>query len=185
MSLISIVAREDFISVVTDIGNHQMMEDHVSIKVIIPDTAFIAFSGDEEYTIMAEAAAETLVKQGFCLKEIAETIQSSFNNGMFSFQDSERTFEAVLAGYSPFGEAQYHVISNTKPMESYYPGQGESLYYANGIEPMLVLERTLKMHGMVTISQAQAAQIHLLHEASKFIPNVNRQASTFVLKKAN
>ncbi|MEH7885267.1 hypothetical protein V7654_13215 [Bacillus sp. JJ1609] len=185
MSLISIVAREDFISIVTDVGNHQRMGDSISIKEIIPDTAFIAFSGDEEYANMAAAAAETLVKQGFNLKEIAESIQSSFNNGSFTFHERERTFEAVLAGYSQFGEAQYHVISNTKPMESYYPGQGESLYYANGHESMLFLERSLMMHGMGTISQAQAAQTYFLHEASEYIPNVNKQASTFVLKKVN
>lgn len=185
MSLISIVAREDFISVVTDIQDHQMMGDGVRIKEIIPDTAFIVFSGDEEYANMAEDAAYMLVKQGFCLKEIAESIQSSFLQERFSTQESGRAFEAVIAGYSLFGEAQYHVISNIKPMESFYPGHGESLYYANGHEPMLVLERTLKMHGMGTLSQAQAAQIHLLHEAAKFIPNVSKGASTFALKKAN
>ncbi|MEH7442127.1 hypothetical protein V7201_07270 [Bacillus sp. JJ1122] len=185
MGLISIVAREDFISIVTDIGNHQLMGDSVSIKEIIPDTAFIAFTGDEEYADMAAAAADTLVKQGFTLIEIAESIQSSFNNGSFTFQECERTIEAVLAGYSQFGEAQYHIISNTKPMESYYPGQGESLYYANGHEPMLFLERSLMMHGMGTISQAKAAQTYFLHEASEYIPNVNKQASTFLLKKAN
>lgn len=185
MSLISIVAREDFISVVTDIGDHQMMGVSDRIKEIIPNTAFIVSAGDEEYTNMAEDAADMLVKQGFCLKEIAESIQSSFIQERFSFQESGRGFEAVIAGYSLFGEAQYHVISNTKPMESYYPGHGESLFYVNGLEPMLVLERTLKMHGMGTLSQAQAAQIHLLHEAAKFIPNVNREASTFALKKVN
>jgi hypothetical protein len=185
MSLISIVAREDFISVVTDIGNHKFMEENVRLKELIPDTAFIAFSGDEEYATMAAAAAATLVKQGFSLREIAESIQSAFNNERFTYEVSGLVFEAVLAGYSLYGEAQYHVISNFKPLESYYPGEGESLYYANGLEPMLVLEKSLKMHGMGTISQAQAAQFHLLHEAAKSIPNVNNQASTYVLKKAN
>jgi hypothetical protein len=185
VSLISIVAREDFISVVADIGNQQMIEDHVRIIEIIPGTAFIAFCGDGEYSSMAASAADTLVKQGFCLKEIAESIQSSFNNGKFSYDVSGRNIEAVLAGYSQYGEAQYHVISNAKPLESFYPGEGESLYYANGLEPMLVLERSLKLHGMGTVSQAQAAQIHLLKEVAKIYPNINKQASTFVLKRAN
>lgn len=184
MSLISIVAREDFISVVADLGNQQM-ENRVRIKEVIPETAFIAFSGDEEYSSMAAVAAETLVKQGFCLKEIAESIQSSFNSGQFSYEASGRTFEAILAGYSQQGEAQYHVISNAKRLESYYPCAGESLYYANGFEPMIVLERSLKMHGMGTVSQALAAQIHLVKEAAEVFPDINKEASTFVLKRAN
>ncbi|RSD24457.1 hypothetical protein [Mesobacillus subterraneus] len=185
MSLVSIVAREDFISVVTDFGNQQMMGDYVRFKEIIPDTAFIAFAGDEEYACMAMTAADTLVKQGFTLKEIAESIQSSIINKGFNFYESGRGFEAVIAGYSLEGEAQYHIVSNSKPLESYYPGTGESLYYANGAEPMLVLERSLKMHGMGTVDQAQAAQIHLLKEAAKFIPNINTQPTTHVLKKAH
>ena len=182
MGLLSIVAREDFISLVTDFGIHQMIDD-LRFKELIPDTAFIAFAGDEEYTMMAASAAETLIKQGFTLKELAESIQSSLNNPMLTMEG--RPFEAVVAGYSQNGEAQYHVISNTKPLESYYPRTGESLYYANGHESMLVLEKSLKMYGMGTVDQAQAAQIHLLHEAAKFIPNVNTQAESYILKKAN
>jgi hypothetical protein len=182
MGLVSIVAREDFISLVTDFGTHQVIDD-IRFKELIPDTAFIAFSGDEEFAIMAASAAETLIKQGFSFKELAESIQSSINDPMF-LKDG-RTFEAVVAGYSQNGEAQYHVISNTKPLESYYPRTGESLYYVNNHESMLVLERSLKMFGMGTVNQAQAAQIHLLQEASKFIPNVNTKAASYVLKKAN
>ncbi|WP_079509093.1 hypothetical protein [Mesobacillus jeotgali] len=182
MGLVSIVAREDFISLVTDLGNHQIADDS-NFKVLIPDTAFIAFSGDEEFSLMAANAAETLVKQGFSLKELAETIQSSINDPMFTVFG--RSIEAVVAGYSQKGEAQYHVVSNSKPLESYYPRPGESLYYVNGIEPMLVLEKSLKMYGMGTVGQAQAAQIHLLKEASKIIPNIHTTASSFVLKRAN
>ena len=182
MGLVSIVAREDFISLVTDLGIYQVIND-MRFKVLIPDTAFIAFSGDEEYIMMAANAAETLIKQGFSLKELAESIQSSINNP--TLLKNGRSFEAVVAGYSQKGEAQYHIISNTKPLESFYPGAGESLYYVNGREPMLVLERSLKMFGMGTVNQAQAAQFHLLHEAAKFIPNVNTQAESYILKKAN
>lgn len=180
--LVSIVAREDFISLVTDLGIHQMIDD-IRFKELIPDTAFIAFLGDEEYAMLAASAAESLVKQGCSLKELAESIQSSINNHMLVMD--ERDFEAVVAGYSQNGEAQYHIISSTKPLESYYPRAGESLYYVNGHESMLVLEKSLKMYGMWTVDQAQAAQIHLIHEAAKFIPNVNTQAESYILKKAN
>lgn len=182
MGLVSIVAREDFISLVTDLGIQQMTDD-IHFKELIPDTAFIAFSGDEEYAVMAADAAETLIKQGFSLRELAESIQSSINNPLLPAEG--RPFEAVVAGYSQKGKAQYHIISNIKPLESYYPGTGESLYYVNGYEPMLVLERSLKMYGMGTVDQAQAAQIHLLHEASKFIPNVHTNPSSYILKRAN
>jgi hypothetical protein len=185
MSLISLVAREDFISVVTDIEYTQMVEESVKFKEIIPDTALIAFSGDDEFAKMTAVAADTLVKQGFCLKEIAELIQTSFSSGIFTYQQSGRAFEAVLAGYSQSGEAQYHIISNSKSLESYYPHQGESLYYANGLDRMIVLERSLKMHGMGTLSQAQTAQLQMLHEAAKSIPNISSHASTHVLKRAN
>ena len=182
MGLVSIVARENFISLVTDLGIHQMI-DGMRFKELIPDTAIIAFSGDDEYTLMAASAAETLIKQGLSLKELAESIQTSISNPMI-LRDGQ-SFEAVVAGYSQNGEAQYHIISNTKPLESYYPRAGESLYYVNGHEPMLVLERSLKMYGMGTVDQAQAAQFHLLHEAAKFIPNVNTHAESYILKKAN
>ncbi|WLR57073.1 hypothetical protein LC048_09505 [Mesobacillus subterraneus] len=182
MGLVSIVAREDFISLVTDLGIHQMIEN-IRFKEIIPDTAFIAISGDDEYAMMTASAAETLIKQGFSLKEMAESIQSSINNPILML--NERPFEAVVAGYSQNGEAQYHVISNTKPLESYYPRPGESLYYVNGHESMLVLEKSLKMHGMGTVDQARAAQIHLFREAAKTIPNVNTHAESYILKKVN
>jgi hypothetical protein len=182
MGLVSIVAREDFISFVTDLGNHQIIDD-IKYKELIPETALIAYAGDEDYAMMAASAAETLVKQGFSLKELAETIQSSITNPE-QMMDG-RNFEAVVAGYSQNGEAQYHVISNTKSLESYYPRTGESLYYVNGHESMLLLEKSLKMFGMGTVDQAQAAQINLIQEAAKFIPNVNTQAASYVLKKAN
>ena len=182
MGLVSIVAREDFISLVTDLEIHQMMDD-IRFKELIPDTAFIAFSGDEEYTMMAASAADTLIKQGFSLRELAESIQLSINNPEQMAEG--RPFEALVAGYSQNGEAQYHVISNKKPLESYYPRTGESLYYVNGHESMLVLEKSLKMFGMGTVDQAQTAQMHLIQEASKFIPNVNTQATSYILKKAN
>lgn len=182
MGLVSIVAREDFISLVTGLGTHQVIDD-IRFKELIPNTAFIAFSGDQEYAMMAASAAETLVNQGLSLKELAESIQSSINNPMLMVDG--QSFEAVVAGYSQNGEAQYHVISNIKPLESYYPRVGESLYYVNGHESMLVLERSLKMYGMGTVDQAQAAQIHLLQEASKFIPNVHTNPSSYILKKAN
>lgn len=184
MGLVSIVAREDFISFVTDLGIHQVIDDF-RFKELIPDTAFIAFTGDGENAEMVGTAAETLVKQGFCLKEIAESIQASFDYPTVIQKISQRPFEAVLAGYSQRGKAQYHIISNLKPLESYYPQSGESLYYVNGQKPMLVLEKSLKMFGMGTVDQAQAAQIHLLQEAAKFIPNINTQATSYVLKKAN
>jgi len=182
MGLVSIVAREDFISLVTDYGTHQKVDD-IRFKELIPNTAVIAYSGDEEYAMMATSAAESLVMQGFSLKELAESIQSSIND--LTLMLDGQPFEAVVAGYSQNGEAQYHVISNIKPLESYYPRTGESLYYVNGHESMIVLEKSLKMYGMGTVDQAQAAQIHLLQEASKFIPNVHTNASSHVLKKAN
>jgi hypothetical protein len=182
MGLVSIVAREDFISLVTDHGTHSKADD-IRFKELIPDTAVIAYSGDEEYALMAARAAELLVNQGVSLRELAESIHSSINNPLFMVDG--QPFEAVVAGYSLNGEAQYHVISNIKPLESYYPRPGESLYYVNGHESMLVLEKSLKMYGMGTVDQAQAAQIHLLKEASKFVPNVNTNASSHVLKKAN
>ncbi|MBT2684902.1 hypothetical protein [Bacillus sp. ISL-37] len=182
MGLVSIVAREDFISLVTDLGTHQIIDD-IRFKELIPNTAFIAFSGDEEYAMMAASAAEILVNQGMNLKELAESIQSSIKSSML--MEDGQPFEAVVAGYSQKGEAQYHVISNTKPLESYYPRTGESLYYVNGQESMLVLEKSLKMYGMGTVDQAQAAQIHLLQEAAKFIPNVHTNPSSYILKKAN
>lgn len=185
MSLVSIVAREDFISVVADSSNHQSIGNGVRLKEVIPNIAFIAFSGDEEYSEMAASAAEMLVKQGFNLRETAESIQESLNHLKPASWESGRSFEAVLAGYSQKGEAQYHIISSSKPLESYYPGTGESLYYVNGKDPMLVLERSLMMYGMGTADQAQAAQIHLLQEAAKFIPNVSTEASTYIIKKAN
>lgn len=185
MSLISIVAREDFISVVMNIENPQILGETARFKVLIPDTAFIAFTGDEEFSKMTALAADTLVKQGFCLREIAESIQSSYSTGALNYEHCGRQFEAVLAGYSQAGEAQYHIISNSKPLESFYPAEDESLYYANGLEPLLVLEKMLKMHGMGTISQAQAAQIHFMQEAAKSFPNVKDQATSLVLKKAH
>lgn len=182
MGLVSIVAREDFISLVTDYGTHQKADD-IRFKELIPNTAVIAFSGDEEYALMAASAAEILINQGMSLKELAESIHSSIKNSILMMD--ERPFEAVVAGYSQNGEAQYHVISNIKLLESYYPRTGESLYYVNGHESMLVLEKSLKMYGMGTADQAQAAQTHLLQEASKFIPNVHTIASSHILKKAN
>lgn len=182
MGLVSIVARKNFISLVTDLGIQQFSDD-IRFKELIPDTAFIAFCGDEEYAVMAADAAETLIKQGFSLKELAESIQSSITNPMFLANG--RLFEAVVAGYSQKGEAQYHVISNMKPLESYFPDTGESLYYVNGHETMLVFEKSLKMYGMGTVDQAQAAQVHLLREASKFIPGIHTNASSYILKRAN
>lgn len=185
MSLISIVAREDFISMVMNIGKPQIMGETVGFKVIIPDTALIAFSGDEEFSKITALAADTLVKQGFNLKEIAESIQSSYSSGTLNYEHCGRHFEAVLAGYSQAGEAQYHIISNSNPLESFYPAQAESLYYANGTEPMLLLEKMLKMHGMGTITQAQEAQIHFIQEAVKLFPDAYNHATKLVLKKAH
>ena len=97
MGLVSIVAREDFISLVTDLGIHQVI-DEIRFKELIPDTAFIAFSSDEEYAMMVASTAETLVNQGCSLKELAESIQSSINNPMLMVD--RQPFEAVVAGYS-------------------------------------------------------------------------------------
>ena len=97
MSLISIVAREDFISVVTDeTEDSDTAVEYIKFKEVIPDTAFVAFSGDEEYAKLAVATAENLVLQGLCLKEIAEEIQASFSSGILSFDQSGRDFTAEI-----------------------------------------------------------------------------------------
>lgn len=186
MTHISIVAREDFISVVTDAYEETILvPERFKIREIIPNTAYFTFSGDPEYAEMAVNGAETLIGQGFSLAEIAESLQAVFSSEAMSFQQSGKHFEAVIAGYSQDGAAQFHIISNSQYLESFYPGTDESLYYANAPAAMHALEKMLIMHGMATASQAQRAQLHLLEEAAKTLPNVSSQAAKLVIKRSH
>lgn len=186
MTHISIVAREDFISVVTDAFEETIsVPDGFKIKEIIPDTAYISFAGDPEYAEMAVDGAETMVGQGFSLSEIAESLEAVFSSEAMSFQQTRKHFEAVIAGYSQDGAAQFHIISNSQYLESFYPEKGESLYYANAPAAMHALEKMLKMHGMATASQAQRAQLHLLEEAAKTMPNVSSQAAKLLIERSH
>ncbi|WP_210366866.1 hypothetical protein [Bacillus sp. REN3] len=181
MSLLTIVARGNYISVVTECleSNPQINEESVKFLELIPDTAIIVLNGDKDYVGMGADAAATLVQQGFNLKEIADSLQTSFHN-VLNYHVSGREIEGIIAGFSTNGTSQYHIISNINGLESYYPGRSECFYYANDPKQMLELEKLLKMHGIATAEQAQAAQLHLLTNL-----HVSQRHCASIYQKAN
>ncbi|SEM17189.1 hypothetical protein SAMN05192533_101291 [Mesobacillus persicus] len=169
MSLFSIVAREDFISIVLDCNEFQSNDDQYPqemtiFREITPNQSFYIFAGQIEYGEASWEVAKALSVQDLKLIDIANIIHDYLNR-------KDRTsakMEAVIGGVSENGEIQYHIITDAEEVQSHYPKIGESLYYANDLSyrlnPMEELARKLMMEGMSSIKQAQTAQLALLRK---------------------
>jgi hypothetical protein len=188
MYLFSIVAREDFISIVMDAYQVGMEDRTVQegsyFREITPDQSFYIFEGPADFGEQGWEIAAHLSREGAGLKDIALTIQKKWQE---SGQTAE--MEAVIGGMSGSGEIQYHIISNDENITSYYPKAGESLYYANDLsfklKPMEELARTMMMRGMSTVSQAQSAQFDLFDKFAGSKPGVSSFAQCLVIEKAS
>jgi hypothetical protein len=186
MYLFSIVAREDFISIVMDAYQVGMEDSEVQegsyFREITPDQSFYIFEGPADFGELGWKIAAQMSSEGADLKDIALSIQQKWQE---SGQEAE--MEAVIGGMSATGEIQYHLISNEN-ITSYFPKAGESLYYANDLSfklsPMEELSRTLMMRGMSTVSQAQSAQFDLFDKFAGSRPGISSFAQCLVIEKA-
>ena len=183
MYLFSIVARENFISIVMDAYQlDSATEESSLIREITPDQAFYIFEGPAIYGELGWDTASRLADSGVPLKEIAAGIAKAWENF-----GADEQMEAVIGGISPDGVIEYHIISAGEEIQSFYPQPGESLYYANdlhlGIKPMEELARTLMMRGMSTSGQAQEAQFDLFSQFAGVHPGSNSHPQTLVIEK--
>ncbi len=183
MYLFSIVARENFISIVMDaypLGNE--MEESSLIREISPDQAFYIFEGPSIFGELGWDTASRLADSGTPFKEIAAGIARAWENF-----GADEPMEAVIGGISSEGVIEYHIISPGEEIQSYYPQPGESLYYANdlqlGIKPMEELARTLMMRGMSTSGQAQEAQFDLFSQFAGVHPGSASHPHSLVIEK--
>ena len=186
MSLFSIVAREDFISIVLDneASYPSVQPEHTIFREIIPNQSFFLYTGKVEIGEEAWKLAKILAKQGLDLQESALVIKHHWQRHSYS---SMMNMEAVIGGISRQKEIQYHIITADEEMSSYYPKSGESLYYANDLslqlKPMEVLAQKLMMKGMASVSQAQKAQYELFEDFTGVMPGTSSYPRCMVVEK--
>jgi hypothetical protein len=185
MSLFSIVAREDFISVVLDCEERYdtKMLERTIFREIIPNQSFFIYTGQVDLGVKTWQLAKTLSLQGLSFKEIALTIHRQWQMN----PDLDLTSEAVIGGVSENEETQYHIITVEEDVQSFHPKPGESLYYANDLpfqlNSMEELAKKLMMKGMSSITQAQKAQYELYEKFAGATPGTSSQAHSIVVEK--
>lgn len=187
MRLFSIVAREDFISIVlNNEGSNPFQQlEQTIFHEIIPNRSFFLYTGQVEIGEEAWQLAKILSEQGLDLHELALVIQHDWQR---KSETSLINIEAVIGGISHNNEIQYHIITADDELSSYYPKLGESLYYANDLslqlKPMEVLAQKLMMKGMASASQAQKAQYELFEEFTGVMPGTSSQAQCIIVEKS-
>jgi hypothetical protein len=185
MSLFSIVAREDFISIVLDCeaSYDTKMQEHTIFREIIPNQSFFIYTGQVELGIETWELAKTMSFEGICFKEIALIIHQQWQMKT----ELSTNNEAVIGGISENGEIQYHIITAEDEVQSFFPKPGESLYYANDLpfqmNSMEELTKKLMMKGMSSITQAQKAQYELYEKFAGATPGTSSQAHCMVVAK--
>jgi len=155
MSLFSIVAREDFLSLVLDNEAsdpiHQL--DQTIFHEIIPNQSFFLYLGQAELGKEGWHLAKTLTEQGLDLYEVALVIQHDW--------------EEDLKSYFP------------KLNESLYYANNLTLQ----VKPMEALAQKLMMKGMASASQAQEAQFELFKEFTGVIPGTSSYIKCMLVEK--
>jgi hypothetical protein len=185
MSLFSIVAREDFISIVLDCEESYAtkMEERTIFREIIPNQSFFIYTGQVDLGVETWELAKTLSLQGLSFKEIALIIHQQWQMKT----DLTINTESVIGGISETEEMQYHIITAEDEVQSFHPKPGESLYYANDLafqlDSMEELAKKLMMKGMSSISQAQNAQYELYEKFAGATPGTSSQAYSMVVEK--
>ncbi|MBM4763438.1 hypothetical protein [Bacillus sp. B15-48] len=188
MSLFSIVAKEEFISVV--LGKYeyehsdQIGKEKTTFHEITPQQSFIIFSGENDLGEETVQLVRNLIEEGKTLQEIAHTVLEEWNQ----WERNTNHLEAVIGGISvDNGQIQYHIITANHEIQSYYPKKGESLYYANDVtarvNSMEELARRLMMTGMSSINQAQNAQLELLEKFAGIKPGSSLVPHILVMEK--
>lgn len=184
MGLFSIVAREDFISIVLDCEEtyETKMLERTIFREISPNQSFFIYTGQVDLGVETWEIAKTLSSQGVSFKEIALIIQQQWQIKT----DLTLNTEAVIGGISE-NEMQYHIITADDEVQSFYPKTGESLYYANDLayqlDSMEELAKNLMMKGMSSIPQAQKAQYKLYEKFAGVTPGTSSQAYSMVVEK--
>ena len=184
MSLFSIVAREDFISIVLDCeeGYDQNILERTMFREIIPNQSFFIYTGKVDLGGETWELAKKLSFQGVSFKEIALIIHQQWQMKA----DLPINTESVIGGISENGKTQYHIITAEEEVQSYYPKTGESLYYDNDVpfqlDSMEELTRTLMMKGMSSITQAKNAQYKLYEKFAGVRPGTSSHAHCMVVK---
>ncbi|MGM0901000.1 MAG: hypothetical protein ACQEXB_07840 [Bacillota bacterium] len=185
MSLFSIVARKDFISIVLDCEESYdtKMLERTIFREIVPNQSFFIFNGQGDLGVETWELAKTLSFQKLNFKEIALIIQQQWQLKT----NLTINTEAVIGGISENEEIQYHIITAEDEVQSFYPKPGESLYYANDLpfqqDSMEELAKTLMMKGMSSIPQAQKAQYKLYEKFAGVTPGTSSQAYCMVVEK--
>ncbi|MBY0096077.1 hypothetical protein [Mesobacillus maritimus] len=185
MSLFSIVARDNFISIVLDCEESYAPNERTMFREIIPNQSFLIYTGPVDLGVETWELVKTLSFQGVSLKEIALIIHQQWQMKT----DLTINTEAVIGGISENGKTQYHIITAEEEVQSFYPKKDESLYYANDVpyqlDTMDELTRTLMMKGMSSIKQAQKAQYKLYETFAGVRPGTSSRAHFMVLKNSS
>ncbi|MCM3584445.1 hypothetical protein M3182_01650 [Mesobacillus maritimus] len=187
MSLFSIVARENFLSIVIDRQEyggyeHQARSERTYYYELTPDIFFI-FTGEEEFYQESLQLVQTLANNRVNLREMALYLHQRWQQA----NPQCVSLEAVIGGVTEQDGIQYHIISPSQELESHYPKTDESLYYAhdsyNKTEPMNELARRLMMNGVSTIPQVLVAQQELYKTYVGAERGTSSKAVTIVIEK--
>ncbi|MGE6833656.1 hypothetical protein ACQKGA_28290 [Priestia megaterium] len=182
MSLVSIIATQDFISVMTDgriSGGTQAerSENYPKFQVLVESKSFIAYVGDKEFAESVVEFAKVLASQGKSIKEIACTIQSRLSRGQNLAKHCGKVVELVIGGFDE-RVSQFYVVSNEKELKPFQPSGENYVLYANEVITQQDVESQLALYlkknqSLITAEVAQVAQEKLLNYISRFEPSVN------------
>ncbi|WP_071459721.1 hypothetical protein [Bacillus massilinigeriensis] len=155
MNLFSIVAKKDFLSFVAENSLPKMGHAPIfHIHILSPNESFMIMPINTSDSEAAVSLASQMIKEGNTLLQTAKTVNIHFQ------------LDAIIGGTTKREPISYHIVQKDGSLQSFYPEQGESLYYAryedDESNAMMILKQNLMMKGMSNIHQAQSAQLSFL-----------------------
>ncbi|WP_121609132.1 hypothetical protein [Mesobacillus foraminis] len=185
MSLVSIIATDKFISLVTDgqvsSGYCSFGEGLPKYRDIIAGESFVAFTGNMKTCLNVAVAAQSYYKEMQSLKRVAETIQHNLSRAIGAGE-----VEVVIGGVED-GICQYHVFLNKRQVVSHYPSEGECLFYVNEVQSQLNTNQAMGYRlGRLkekTLNKIQSVQTDLHKHISTFEPTVNNEQFSLIIEK--
>ncbi|KHL95369.1 hypothetical protein QW71_12965 [Paenibacillus sp. IHB B 3415] len=186
MSLVSIIATEQFISVVTDgreMRNGEVVgEQHP--KCMQFSNILIAYAGVKQ---PAEIVISLLEKEGVLergdLAEIATYVQHLFN------APALKTFKLLFAfgGLDTKGEITFHTIDSThKILKKFTPKNGQVSFAVLGNQDAanLFQHRLAQIEAGLSMTEAQSIQTEINEQVSKNAIGVNNTLFKFFIEKS-
>lgn len=191
MSFVSIVATENFITVMSDgrvtgkDNDEILQEDYQKFMEVANGKAFIAYAGTKDVCELIAQHIKIAIENGLTLEDSSRIVRESINAAV----PEDLSVMFSIGGINELGKIEFYTYDSKNNLEQHFltePGQISYAFLNNSstdIDFNDEIKKILRETGFSSPSETIQAQRLLNNRVADVDDSVNKKTSRFVIKK--